>query len=345
MKSKKLNALLLSLILAITLCTSCTIVPVTTSPANSLTTSNPSPGWITLTPVTVSTTKTVSASSIITTTVKTTTVPISTTKTKITATTTRTSIEPAKSTITTTHSTTVTSSATTIASTTPPVTVGQAQVTRIIDGDTIEVLISGKTFTVRYIGMDTPETGETLFQAATDKNAEMVSGKIVRLEKDVSEVDKMDNPRLLRYVYIGDIFVNAELVRLGYARATPYPPDVKYESLFSTLENEAKAAQLGMWAPALLSLQIVSVTSPVKAGDSANLVAKTKPNAECTITVYLKSDTSGAAGLTKKNADSDGKASWTWKVGSSTTHGEYKIVVTAGLNGETVSQTTYFTIQ
>jgi len=207
------------------------------------------------------------------------------------------------------------------------------------------VLISGKTFTVRYIGMDTPETGETLFQAATDKNAEMVSGKIVRLEKDVSEVDKMDNPRLLRYVYIGDIFVNAELVRLGYARATPYPPDVKYESLFSTLENEAKAAQLGMWAPALLSLQIVSVTSPVKAGDSANLVAKTKPNAECTITVYLKSDTSGAAGLTKKNADSDGKASWTWKVGSSTTHGEYKIVVTAGLNGETVSQTTYFTIQ
>ena len=144
---------------------------------------------------------------------------------------------------------------------------------------------------------------------------------------------------------MGDVFVNAELVKLGFATAFPYGDDIKYKTTFSTLENEAKAAQRGMWAPTLLSIQIVSVTSPVKAGTSATLVVQTKSNAECTITVYLKSGPSTAAGLTKKNADSDGNTSWTWKVGSSTTPGTYKIVVTAGLGGESVSQTTYFTIQ
>ena len=113
----------------------------------------------------------------------------------------------------------------------------------------------------------------------------------------------------------------------------------------TTTPTEMTTVTTSAPAPALLSLQIVSVTSPVKAGASATLVAQTKPKAECAITVYLKSGPSKATGLTKINADSDGKASWTWKVGSSTTHGEYKIVVTAGLGGETVSQTTYFTVQ
>ena len=113
----------------------------------------------------------------------------------------------------------------------------------------------------------------------------------------------------------------------------------------TTTPTETTTVTTSTPAPAQLSLQIVSVTSPVKAGSSATLVAQTKPNAECAITVYLKSGPSRAAGLTKKNADSDGKASWTWKVGSSATPGDYKIVVTASLNGETVSQTTYFTIQ
>ena len=77
------------------------------------------------------------------------------------------------------------------------------------------------------------------------------SGAILRcdlflLEKDVSETDRYG--RLLRYVWVGDLMVNAELVRLGYALVSTYPPDVKYQDLFLRLPQEARAAGRGMWA-------------------------------------------------------------------------------------------------
>jgi len=121
----------------------------------------------------------------------------------------------------------------------------QAKVVRVIDGDTIE--IAGGAH-VRYIGMDTPEIYpevEYYGLEAKAKNIELVEGKVVTLVKDVSETDKYD--RLLRYVYVDGVFVNGELVRLGYARAVAYPPDTKHESLLSQLEKEAKAAKLGIW--------------------------------------------------------------------------------------------------
>lgn len=122
-----------------------------------------------------------------------------------------------------------------------------AVVTRIIDGDTIEVRIGGETFRVRYIGMNTPETDEFCGPEATEVNRSLVGGQTVRLVKDVSETDRFG--RLLRYVYVGDLFVNAELVRRGYASAATFPPDVTFASLFSQLESEARQAGRGCWAP------------------------------------------------------------------------------------------------
>src|SRR4030042_66192 len=116
-------------------------------------------------------------------------------------------------------------------------------VARVIDGDTIELEGGDR---IRYIGIDTPEIGEPYYLEATAKNAELVEGKEVRLEKDVSEKDRYG--RLLRYIYVGDLFVNAELVRWGYARAYPYPPDTYYAELFSQLELKAKQAGRGLWA-------------------------------------------------------------------------------------------------
>lgn len=127
-----------------------------------------------------------------------------------------------------------------------------AQVTRVIDGDTIEVNLVGKIYKVRYIGIDTPETvdPEKPIQSfgleASAKNKELVEGKTVRLVKDVSETDKYG--RLLRYVYVGDLFINAELVKLGYAQVATYPPDVKYQEYFLDLQREAEAAGRGLWA-------------------------------------------------------------------------------------------------
>ncbi|MBQ6154318.1 thermonuclease family protein [bacterium] len=126
-----------------------------------------------------------------------------------------------------------------------------ATVARVIDGDTI-VLTDGRK--VRYIGINAPETNHPVKpigcygQQATDKNNDLVLGKTVQLEKDVSEVDRYG--RLLRYVYVDNQMINEILVREGFATATTYPPDVKYmDSLFQA-QNLARIEQLGIWSDA-----------------------------------------------------------------------------------------------
>ena len=122
------------------------------------------------------------------------------------------------------------------------------KVTRVIDGDTIEIEGGQK---VRYIGMNTPETVDPrkpvkcFGQEAKVKNKELVEGKNVRLEKDVSETDKYG--RLLRYVYVGDIFVNLELVKQGFAQIMTYPPDISHAQDFITAQREARQNNLGLW--------------------------------------------------------------------------------------------------
>jgi len=121
-------------------------------------------------------------------------------------------------------------------------------VVRVIDGDTIE-LESGQK--VRYIGIDTPEihhptkSVECFGEQAAEKNRALVEGKLVKLEKDVSEVDRYG--RLLRYVYVDGVMVNELLVREGYARASSYPPDIKHQDLFREAESQAQQAGAGLW--------------------------------------------------------------------------------------------------
>ena len=120
-----------------------------------------------------------------------------------------------------------------------------ALVQRVVDGDTI-VLAGGEL--VRYIGMDTPEVaGSPQFfgPEATEANRRFVEGQQVRLGLDVSERDRYG--RLLRYVYVDGVMVNAELVREGFARSAAFPPDTRYAKCFSALEDEAKEAGRGMW--------------------------------------------------------------------------------------------------
>jgi endonuclease YncB( thermonuclease family) len=122
-----------------------------------------------------------------------------------------------------------------------------ATVVGVVDGDTIKVDLDGETYKVRYIGMDTPEKGRPFFEEATAKNAEMVDGQTVLLVKDVSETDRYD--RLLRYVFVGDTFVNFELVNQGYAAAATFPPDVACDDTFHAAEADARSHEKGLWAP------------------------------------------------------------------------------------------------
>ncbi|MGB3346633.1 MAG: thermonuclease family protein [Candidatus Humimicrobiia bacterium] len=140
----------------------------------------------------------------------------------------------------------VTTEETEVTTTEEVVTEETAYVKRVIDGDTIEVELNGKAYKVRYIGINTPEYNQPCGDKATQANSYLVSGKTVILEKDVSETDKYG--RLLRYVFVGDLFINSYLVKFGWAQASTYPPDVKYSDLFVSLEREARENNRGCWA-------------------------------------------------------------------------------------------------
>ena len=127
-----------------------------------------------------------------------------------------------------------------------------ALVTRVIDGDTVEVSLNGESRTVRYIGIDTPETKhpskpiECFGPEASQFNKELVAGRQIILEKDITDKDRYG--RLLRYVWIEGVgLVNQILVENGYGRVSTYPPDVKYESLLIEAESSAQADGIGRW--------------------------------------------------------------------------------------------------
>jgi len=125
----------------------------------------------------------------------------------------------------------------------PPANGQQARVTRVIDGDTIDVTIDGTGYRVRYIGINTPERDEPCYSEATAANRALVEGRTVTLVRDQSETDRFG--RLLRYIYVDNINVNAQLVAQGWAEAVEYPPDTAQTAFFRELERRARAANLG----------------------------------------------------------------------------------------------------
>jgi micrococcal nuclease len=120
-----------------------------------------------------------------------------------------------------------------------------AALSRVIDADTIEVLLDGQPYRVRYLGMDAPEPDEWLGPEAADANRQLLAGGAVLLERDRSDADQYG--RLLRYVWVGDMMVNAELVRLGFGRAWNVAPDERYREHLLLLEQEARTAGRGLW--------------------------------------------------------------------------------------------------
>ncbi|MCA1674213.1 MAG: thermonuclease family protein [Actinobacteria bacterium] len=143
-------------------------------------------------------------------------------------------------------------------------------VTRVVDGDTIEVEITAHTegpglgltdvgaeYDVRLIGIDTPESVkpnspvECFGKEASAAAAALLEGQEVRLVKDIENVDQYD--RLLRYVYLADEMANARLVINGYASSYTYPPNIRHGDLFVQLEREARDNDRGLWSPVTCS--------------------------------------------------------------------------------------------
>ena len=141
-----------------------------------------------------------------------------------------------------------------------------ADVVSVVDGDTIRVQIDGVAYSVRYIGVDSPEADAPMSYEATQKNRELVEGKTVTLVMDVSETDRYD--RLLRYVIAGDIFVNDEMVLYGLAQSKAYSPDTACQVTFDATEARARSAERGMWVPA--PTRAPTAISPLEPGPRGN---------------------------------------------------------------------------
>ena len=115
----------------------------------------------------------------------------------------------------------------------------------VYDGDTVR---TSTGLIVRYIGIDTPERGEPLYEAARERNAELVMGKEVELWVCTGEPrDKYG--RTLGWVYVDGLLVNGVLLEEGFGRTLLIPPcgNEKREELLD-LEKNAKEAGVGIWA-------------------------------------------------------------------------------------------------
>lgn len=129
------------------------------------------------------------------------------------------------------------------------------KVVSINDGDTIKISINGKTETIRFIGIDTPETKDPnkpvqcYGKQATSRMQHYAQSQQVRLEKDASQGDKDKYGRLLRYVHTKDgLNIGYEMIREGAAREYTYNKPYKYQPQFKEAERFAKAENKGLWA-------------------------------------------------------------------------------------------------
>jgi micrococcal nuclease len=117
----------------------------------------------------------------------------------------------------------------------------ELRVTRVLDGDTV-VLADGRE--VRYLGVNAPEAGEPFSAKARELNRRLVEGKVVRVVSGRARRDRYG--RVLGYVYIGEQFVNAEMLRAGFAHLFFFEPGAE-DATLTAAEDAAREARRGMW--------------------------------------------------------------------------------------------------
>lgn len=129
-----------------------------------------------------------------------------------------------------------------------------ATVQHVVDGDTIDISIGGKTERVRLIGINTPETkhptkGVECFGPEASAYTEQLlpKGTALRVERDIEARDKYG--RLLLYVYIAsnNVFVNLDLVMNGYARPMVFEPNTAHKADFAQAATQAELRNVGLW--------------------------------------------------------------------------------------------------
>ncbi len=119
---------------------------------------------------------------------------------------------------------------------------GSGQVTRVIDGDTVQIEGVGR---VRLIGVDTPERGEECSEEATDYLKGRVAGRTVRYRYQPEREDRYD--RALLDLYVGGHLINLDIAEAGWGEELTIAPNNRYADRIARAEREARAVPLGRW--------------------------------------------------------------------------------------------------
>ena len=141
-------------------------------------------------------------------------------------------------------------------------------------GEFIEYVSDGDTFktvegdTIRMLGINTEETGMPHASAAKHRLEELLNSGEIRLVRDVEDEDMYG--RLLRYVWAGDVFVNLEMVREGYAHVYVIEPNVKYWEDLKAAEREAIDGKKELWQPSSFNV-IITELEPVQGSGADGL--------------------------------------------------------------------------
>lgn len=147
-------------------------------------------------------------------------------------------------------------------------TSGYYKVISVVDGDTFKIEFRGEIKSVRMIGIDTPEVKhpsepvQCYGTEASLKTNELIEGKEVRLEQDVSQTDRYG--RILAYVWVDDVLINEKIVKEGYAFSSSYPPDIKYQDILDVAEVYARENKLGLWAENTCNGDVYTDTNIIK---------------------------------------------------------------------------------
>jgi micrococcal nuclease len=125
------------------------------------------------------------------------------------------------------------------------------EVLKVVDGDTV-ILNDGLKTYLRYIGINSPEIlthespGEPFSSAARQLNEKLLQGKKIKLEFDRERYDQYG--RMLAYIFVGELFVNEQIVRNGLATSLKIKPNIKYIDRIQKAEEEAKKHRRGIWS-------------------------------------------------------------------------------------------------
>lgn len=146
----------------------------------------------------------------------------------------------------------------------------QVLVKKVLDGDTIE---TDKGEVIRYLGINAPEVGQPFFKESLEANKDLVLNKNARLELDIEKKDRYG--RTLIYMFIGNAFINEELVKKGLAVSQTIQPNVKYQNLFVKAQEGARSNCLGIWESLCKTektscVKIASINADASGNDNLN---------------------------------------------------------------------------